>query len=336
MDEIDRRVQARLAGNFPALAAFQARALRSSAWRWRPAARWGLAQIRPDVFFTPYFPRRYFFATRGRRLRGSASAPPPHRQRQCSGVIINFSGALGRFRPVCPVADLLDGSAASPFGASSTTGTIVAQQREISKTPDRGRGIPQNSSSTSLQHRLKKTRHRRFTPCCTRCCRTNCRSGTASITRIRAACRRPDDLIALGRRQRAGDIQGLAAIRELGPYGHVRFNLNGDRLFLPAKLAVQSGADLFTNWPPMPENTARFSSPRGACCRCHGRCRTIASMWTWDEDRGTLDRKCRKPAGFGTQAVAIGTARVRRARPKFSFPEDRRPLHDAVPISPAN
>ena len=25
---------------------------------------------------------------------------------------------------------------------------------------------------------------------------------------------------------------------ELGPYGHVRFNLNGDRLYLPAKLAV--------------------------------------------------------------------------------------------------
>ena len=25
---------------------------------------------------------------------------------------------------------------------------------------------------------------------------------------------------------------------ELGPYGHVRFNLNGDPLFLPAKLAV--------------------------------------------------------------------------------------------------
>ena len=45
-----------------------------------------------------------------------------------------------------------------------------------------------------------------------------------------------DDLIA--RVDGSGcDIKDLLR-SELGPYGHVRFNLNGDPLFLPAKLAV--------------------------------------------------------------------------------------------------
>ena len=48
------------------------------------AARWGLAQIRPDVFFTPYFPA-VFFATAVRRFRvGIATAIAGRRaRRQC-------------------------------------------------------------------------------------------------------------------------------------------------------------------------------------------------------------------------------------------------------------
>ena len=38
------------------------------------------------------------------------------------------------------------------------------------------------------------------------------------------------------------DIKDLL-LSELGPYGHVRFTLNGDPLFLPAKLAVQGNLD---------------------------------------------------------------------------------------------
>src|SRR4029453_4174659 len=45
-----------------------------------------------------------------------------------------------------------------------------------------------------------------------------------------------DDLIAR-LDGRGCDIKDMLH-SELGPYGHVRFNLNGDPLFLPAKLAV--------------------------------------------------------------------------------------------------
>ena len=72
-------------------------------------------------------------------------------------------------------------------------------------------------------------------PCCTRSCTTSRRSGNSIDHRIRALSA-TDDLIA--RVDGSGcDIKDLLR-SELGPYGHVRFNLNGDPLFLPAKLAV--------------------------------------------------------------------------------------------------
>ena len=58
----------------------------------------------------------------------------------------------------------------------------------------------------------------------------------ASIDQRMRALSATDDLIA----QVDGsgcDIKDLL-LSELGPYGHVRFTLNGDPLFLPAKLAV--------------------------------------------------------------------------------------------------
>ena len=51
----------------------------------------------------------------------------------------------------------------------------------------------------------------------------------------------------------------------------------------------------------MPENTAHFPPPAG-CCRCPGRCRTIASTVTWDETEGPAVENV-GPAGFGTKLL---------------------------------
>lgn len=53
-------------------------------------ARWGLAQIRPDVFFTPYFPAVFFATAVGGSKIGIGAAVAGG----MLGVIINFSGAL--------------------------------------------------------------------------------------------------------------------------------------------------------------------------------------------------------------------------------------------------
>ncbi len=114
------------------------------------AARWGLALIRPDVFFTPYFPA-VFFATAfgGFRIGIATALVGRHARRQPS-----ISAMRGRFRPIGAAADLSGRSAASPYGASSTTASIVAQQRRIAK-----RLIQEEEYRKlvvdELQHRLK-------------------------------------------------------------------------------------------------------------------------------------------------------------------------------------
>ena len=39
-------------------------------------ARWGLAEIRPDVFFTPYLPAVFFATAVGGARMGAGSQPP--------------------------------------------------------------------------------------------------------------------------------------------------------------------------------------------------------------------------------------------------------------------
>src|ERR1700754_5018906 len=54
------------------------------------AARWGLAQIRPDVYFTPYFPAVFFAAAFGGFRIGIVTAIAGG----VLGVVLNFSDAL--------------------------------------------------------------------------------------------------------------------------------------------------------------------------------------------------------------------------------------------------
>src|SRR3954453_13000859 len=57
--------------------------------------RWGVAQIRPDVFFTPYFPGVSFAAAVGGAGIGIATAIAAG----VLGVIVNFSPATRAFGP---------------------------------------------------------------------------------------------------------------------------------------------------------------------------------------------------------------------------------------------
>jgi two-component sensor histidine kinase len=107
-----------------------------------------------------------------------------------------------------------------------------------------------------------------------------------------------DDLIA--RVDGSGcDIKDLL-LSELGPYGHVRFTLNGNPLFLPAKLAV-SMALMFHELATNAGKYGAFSSPHGL----------LQVSWsvsddrlniTWDETEGPAVASI-GPPGFGTKLL---------------------------------
>ncbi|GAC1645723.1 MAG: hypothetical protein NVS4B4_20710 [Bradyrhizobium sp.] len=82
----------------------------------------------------------------------------------------------------------------------------------------------------------------------------------ASVDQRIRALSATDDLIARAD-GRGCDIKGLL-LSELGPYGHVRFTLDGGPVFLPAKLAV-SLALIFHELATNAGKYGAFSSPRG-------------------------------------------------------------------------
>jgi two-component sensor histidine kinase len=107
-----------------------------------------------------------------------------------------------------------------------------------------------------------------------------------------------DDLIA--RVDRSGcDIKDLLR-SELGPYGHVRFNLNGDPLFLPAKLAV-SLALIFHELATNAGKYGAFSSPRGLLQVSWSMSDDRLNV-TWDETEGPSIEHVGAP-GFGTKLL---------------------------------
>lgn len=253
-------------------------------------ARWAVAQIRPDVFFTPYFPAVFFAAAVGGARIGIATAIAGG----LLGVTINFSNApvdtarlalLAIFWTVCGFAI---------WGVENYR-TIVAQQRENAR-----RLIEEEEYRklliAELQHRLKN--------------KTSTIHAVLhqilqdqpqiwdSIDRRLRALSATDDLIA--RLDGNGcDIKDMLH-SELGPYGHVRFNLNGDPLFLPAKLAV-SLALIFHELATNAGKYGAFSSGRGM----------LQVSWTvsdnrlnvtWDETEGPAVENV-GPSGFGTKLL---------------------------------
>jgi two-component sensor histidine kinase len=253
-------------------------------------ARWGLSQIRPDVFFTPYFPAVVFATAFGGLRLGIATALAGG----ALGMSINFSEGGADLARLALLVVFLIVCGLTVWGVEHYR-SIASQQREISARLIQEEGY-RKLIVGELQHRLKNklsTIHAVLR----QVLHDQPQIWTGVDQRIRALSR-TDDLIA--RVDGLGcDIRDLL-VSELGPYGHVRFNLNGDPLFLPDKLAV-SLALVFHELATNAGKYGAFSSPRGF----------LQVSWSmiddrltisWDETEGPPIESIGK-AGFGTKLL---------------------------------
>ena len=253
-------------------------------------ARWGLAQLRPDVFFTPYFPAVFFATAVGGSRIGIGTAIASG----ILGVIVNFSGALADSARFALLLIFWAVCGLTIWGVEHYR-TIVAQQREISK-----RLIAEEEYRKllvdELQHRLKN-KTSTIHAVLHQVLQDQPQIWDSIDHRIRALSA-TDDLIA--RVDNSGcDIKDLLR-SELGPYGHVRFNLNGDPHFLPAKLAV-SLALIFHELATNAGKYGAFSSPRGLLQVSWSMSGDRLNV-TWDETEGPAIEKI-GAAGFGTRLL---------------------------------
>jgi two-component sensor histidine kinase len=254
------------------------------------AARWCLALIRPDVFFTPYFPAVVFATAFGGARIGILTALAGG----VLGVSVNFSDTTTDFARFALLLIFLSVCGLTIWGVEHYR-RVAAQQRDISK-----RLIQEEEYRKlvidELQHRLKNklsTIHAVLR----QVLQDQPQIWARIDPRIRALSQ-TDDLIA--KVDGTGcDIKDLL-LSELGPYGHVRFTLNGNPLFLPAKLAV-SLALIFHELATNAGKYGAFSSARGL----------LQVSWSvtddrlniaWDETEGpSVDTTGQ--AGFGTKLL---------------------------------
>src|ERR1700730_4683351 len=254
------------------------------------AARWCLSLIRPDVFFTPYFPAVFFATAFGGFRIGFATAIAGG----ALGVALDFSNGSADFTRLALVAIYLIVCGLTIWGIEHYR-SMVARQRDISKRlikeeqyrklmVDELQDRLKNKASTihAVLHQVLHDQPQIW----------------ASIDQRIRALSATDDLIA--RIDGSGcDIKDLL-LSELGPYGHVRFTLNGNPLFLPAKLAV-SLALMFHELATNAGKYGAFSSPRGL----------LQVSWSvsddrltinWDETEGPPVETIGEP-GFGTRLL---------------------------------
>src|SRR4030081_3486853 len=255
------------------------------------AARWCLSLIRPDVFFTPYFPAVFFATAFGGFRIGIATALVAG----ALGVTVDFGDAgPADFARLVLLAIFLIACGLTIWGVEHYR-SIVAQQRQISKRlieeeeyrkliVDELHNRLKNKLSTihAVLHQVLQDQPQVW----------------ARIDQRMRALTATDDLIS--RVDGSGcDIKDLL-LSELGPYGHIRFTLNGNPLFLPAKLAV-SMALMFHELATNAGKYGAFSSPHGL----------LQVSWsvsddrlniTWDETEGPAIGAIGQ-AGFGTRLL---------------------------------
>jgi two-component sensor histidine kinase len=173
--------------------------------------------------------------------------------------------------------------------------SMVTQQREVSRRLIQEEGY-RKLLVDELQHRLKN-KMSSVHAVLHQVLSDQPQAWSAIDHRLRALSA-TDDLIARVD-GRGCDIRDLL-LSELGPYGHVRFTLNGNPLFLPDKLAV-SLALVFHELATNAGKYGAFSSARGL----------LQVSWTVSDDRlvVTWDETEGPPveavgaAGFGTKLL---------------------------------
>ena len=246
--------------------------------------------MRPDVFFTPYFPAVFFATAFGGLRVGILTALAGG----ALGVSVDFGGAPSESARLGLLVIYLMVCGLTIWGIEHFR-SIASQQREVAR-----RLIQEEAYRKlvvdELQHRLKNklsTMHAVLHQVL-----HDQPKVWASIDQRIRALSATDDLIA--RVDGSGcDIKDLL-LSELGPYGHVRFTLNGDPLFLPAKLAV-SLALIFHELATNAGKYGAFSAPRGL----------LQVSWSvsddrlnisWDETEGPSIETVGQ-AGFGTKLL---------------------------------
>ncbi len=254
------------------------------------AARWSLSLLRPDVFFTPYFPAIFFATAFGGFRIGIATAIAGG----TLGLTLTFGAAQSDVARLALLAIYLIVSGLTIWGVEHYR-SLAARQREISKRliqEEEYRKLVVNE----LTHRLKNkisTVHAVLHQVL-----HDQPKVWASIDQRIRALSATDDLIA--RVDGSGcDIKDLLLL-ELGPYGHVRFTLNGNPLFLPAKLAV-SFALIFHELATNAGKYGAFSSARGLLQVSWSVSEDRLTL-TWDETEGPPVEATGK-AGFGTKLL---------------------------------
>jgi two-component sensor histidine kinase len=253
-------------------------------------ARWCLSLIRPDVFFTPYIPAVFFATAFGGYRIGVVTALAGG----ALGVSLNFNDASADAARLALLVIFLVVCGLTIWGIEHYR-SIASQQRQISKR------LIQEEDYRKLvveefQHRLKN-KSSSIHAVLHLVLQDQPKIWDSIDQRIRALSA-TDDLIA--RVDGSGcDIKDLL-ISELGPYGHVRFTLNGGPLFLPAKLAV-SLALIFHELATNAGKYGAFSSARGM----------LQVSWSvtddrlnviWDETEGPPVGAIGE-AGFGTKLL---------------------------------
>jgi two-component sensor histidine kinase len=258
-------------------------------------ARWGLAQIRPDVFFTPYFPAVFFATAVGGFRIGAATAIASG----ALGVAVNFSDAMADPARFALLLIFWAVCALTIWGVEHYR-TIVVQQRQIAR-----RLIEEEDYRKlvidELQHRLKN-KTSTIHAVLHQVLHDQPQVWSSIDHRIRALSA-TDDLIA--RVDGSGcDIKDLLR-SELGPYGHVRFSLNGEPLFLPAKLAV-SLALIFHELATNAGKYGAFSAANGmlqvSWSVSYDSLNIPLLQITWDETEGPTVENVGAP-GFGTKLL---------------------------------
>lgn len=254
------------------------------------AARWGLSQLRPDVFFTPYFPAVFFAGAFGGLRIGILTALAGG----LLGLAVNFGTTVTDPTRIVLLLMFWVVCGLTIWGVEHYR-SIVAEQQKIAKRLI-GEQDYRKLVVDELQHRLKN-KSSTIHAVLHQALQDQPQIWGRIDHRIRALSA-TDDLIAKVDGNGC-DIQDLL-VSELGPYGHVRFNLNGDRLFLPAKLAV-SLALIFHELATNAGKYGAFSSARGF----------LQVSWSvsddrltiaWDETEGPVVENVGEP-GFGTRLL---------------------------------
>jgi two-component sensor histidine kinase len=255
------------------------------------AARWFLSNLRPDVYFTPYFPAVFFATALGGYRIGIATAVLGGGL----GIVMDFGDAPNEFFPRLVLLIIYAIVCGLTIWGVEHYRSVATRQREISKRLIREEEY-RKLVVDELQHRLKNklsTVHAVLHQVL-----RNQPVVWSSIDQRLRALAVTDELI--NRADGGGcDIKDLL-LSELGPYGHVRFTLNGQPLFLPAKLAV-SLALIFHELATNAGKYGAFSTERGLLQVSWSMTNDRLNV-TWDETEGPEVGEIGE-AGFGTKLL---------------------------------